>query len=105
MYLIKHVSKDKHLLTSYDIEPKDRQNFNSVEKICNEKVYSSLSDHVPGSEGTILFLKSLNYTLYSHLDKSMETAEKVYKSWYTVYFFYSIVEIVADRIEVHVKVT
>lgn len=37
-YLLKNVSRDKHLLTTYDVEPKDKQNFNSVEKICCDSV-------------------------------------------------------------------
>lgn len=87
MYLIKTVSKDKHLLTRYDIEPKDRQNFNSVEKICSEKVCDSLLKYVPGCEGTAMFLKCLNYTLYSYLDTTMISAERIYKNWYGLFFF------------------
>lgn len=47
-YLLNNVSKDKHLLTNYDVEPKDKQNFHSVEKICSERVQSSLLQYVPG---------------------------------------------------------
>lgn len=77
-YLMQHVSKDKHGLTPYDVEPKDRQNFLSVEKICAERVISCLSEYVPESQGTAMFLKALNYCLYSHLDQSMSSAERVY---------------------------
>lgn len=86
-YLIRSISKDKHLLTSYDIEPKDRQNFQSVEKICSKQVISCLIADVPGSEGTAMFLKALNYCLYSYLDRSMNSAERVYKNWYGLFFF------------------
>lgn len=87
IYLMKTVSKEKHLLTRYDIEPKDRQNFHSVEKICSEKSYSSLLEYVPGSEGTAMLIKCLNYTLYSYLDISMTSAERIYKNWYGLFFF------------------
>lgn len=86
-YLLKNVSKDKHLLTNYDVEPKDKQNFRSVEKICSERVQLCLLQYVPGSEGTAMFLKSLNYTLYSYLDTTMSPAERIYKNWYALFFF------------------
>lgn len=86
-YLIRTVSKDKHLLNATDINPKDRQNFQSVEKICSEKVISYLGLAVPGSEGTAMFLKALNYCLYSYLDQSMRPSERVYKHWYGLFFF------------------
>lgn len=86
-YLMRTVSKDKHLLTASDINPKDRQNFQSVEKICSEKVISYLKIAVPGSEGTAMFLKALNYCLYSYLDQSMSSADRVYKHWYGLFFF------------------
>lgn len=86
-YLIRTVSKDKHLLTATDINPKDRQNFASVEKICSEKVIFYLKQAVPGSEGTVMFLRALNYCLYSYLDQSMSSADRVYKHWYGLFFF------------------
>lgn len=86
-YLLRTVSKDKHLLTVSDINPKDRQNFQSVEKICSAKVISHLKSSVPGSEGTTMFLQSLNYCLNSFLDRSMNSADRVYKHWYGLFFF------------------
>lgn len=53
-YLMRVVSKDKHQLTPSDVDPKDRQNFLSVEKICAERVTSCLTSTVPGSERTAL---------------------------------------------------
>lgn len=34
-----------------------------------------------------MLLKSLSYTLYSYLNVSMSSAERVYKSWYGLFFF------------------
>lgn len=87
IYLLKNISRDKHLLTSYDIEPKDKQNFESVEKICSDKVQAALLQYVPGSEGTAMFLKALNYTLYSYLDVSMSANERIYRNWYGLFVF------------------
>lgn len=59
----------------------------SVEKIISDRVISCLINSVPGSEGTVLFLKALNYCLYSFLDQSMSSAERVYKQWHGLFFF------------------
>lgn len=55
-YLIANVSKDKHCLTPSDIEPKDRQNFKSAEKISSLQVTTLLEEHVPDSKGILLIL-------------------------------------------------
>lgn len=34
-----------------------------------------------------MFLKALNYTLYSYLDKSLTPSDRIYKSWYGLFFF------------------
>lgn len=86
-YLIDNVSKDRHLLTPHLINPKDRQNFASVERICSPSVISCLLEHVPDSEGTATFLKALNYSIYSFIDVAMTPSERVYKMWYAVFFF------------------
>lgn len=85
-YLIQHVSKDKHLLTYSDIEPKDRQNFLSAEKICSEKTIRCLSDYVPESEGTVLYLKMMRSVLNSLSDTDITSEERVYQIWYGVFF-------------------
>lgn len=86
-YVIDHISKDKHLLTPHDIQPKDRQNFHSVEKICAPVVLACLRKYVPDSEGTSMFLKALGFAIHSYLDKSMTPADRVYKIWYAIFFF------------------
>lgn len=50
-------SEDKHKLTESDLNPKDRMNFPSVEKICSSVVTYLMSSNIPESEGTCLFLK------------------------------------------------
>lgn len=53
-YLIKHASKDKHSLTATDIDPKDRQNFGSLEKVLRPNVRELLKENVPDSDGTLV---------------------------------------------------
>lgn len=86
-YLIEIVSKDKHRLTRYDIEPKDRQNVLSAEKICTENVMECLSNYVPGSEGTIIFLKAMRSVFVAFSDDEMRSSERIYHIWYAVFFF------------------
>lgn len=86
-YLIENVSKDKHLLTSYDIEPKDRQNFASAEKLCSEKTMKCLMDYVPGSEATVIYLKAMRNILSAYSDISLQSTERIYRMWSAVFLF------------------
>lgn len=86
-YLIDHVSKDKHLLVRSDIDCKDRQNFLSAEKLCAKKVIKCLTEHVPGSEGTVLYLKAMNSVLSAYLNEDIESSERIFLMWYAVFFF------------------
>lgn len=86
-YLMENVSKDRHLLTPNDVNPKDRQNFHSVEKVCSPKVIACLNQYVPDSEGTAIFLKALNYSIYSFHHIPMSPSERVYKLWYAIFFY------------------
>lgn len=84
-FLVDQISKDKHLLTKTDIEPKDRQNSRSAEKLCHARTRQCLKDYVPGSEGTVIYLKMLNYATSSMLDPKMELEERIRKMWYSVF--------------------
>ncbi|XP_037035540.1 uncharacterized protein LOC119073834 [Bradysia coprophila] len=86
-YLIDHVSKDKHLMVRSDIEPKDRQNFLSAEKICSDKVIQCLIKYVPGSEGTVLYLKAVNRALNAYMNVEITSTERIYMMWCSVFFF------------------
>lgn len=77
-YLIDKVSKDKHGLILYDIEPKDRQNFKSAEKVSNSKIIHLLSTHVPNSEGTILYLRIINNLITAYMDPAISPFERIY---------------------------
>lgn len=86
-YLIENVSKDKHLLTSYDIEPKDRQNYVSAEKICSDNTIKCLIDYVPGSEATVLYLKAMRGVQLAFLDGNLQSTERIYHMWSAVFLF------------------
>lgn len=52
-----------------------------------EKVLSCLEEYVPESEGTAMFLKAVNFSIYSYLDNKLSPADRVYKIWYAIFFF------------------
>lgn len=86
-YLIENVSKDKHLLSFHDIEPNDRQNYPSAEKICSGKTIQCLIDYVPGSDATVTYLKAMQSIRLSYLDSDLNSKERVYHIWKAVFFF------------------
>lgn len=79
------MSKDKHLLSLFDIEPKDKMNLESANKISQESVQKLLLDHIPDSEGTVLYLKVLNYIILSYIDLYLTPLERLSKLWYCVF--------------------
>ena len=55
--LIDIISKDISLLSLSDIEPKDKMNFESANKLSQEYVRKLLLDHIPDSKDIVLYLK------------------------------------------------
>lgn len=84
-YLIDKVSKDKHFLTSTDVEPTDRQNFLSAQKICDQRTQDCLKKYVPGSESTVIYLKVMNAVISSMLDPKMAVNDRISNLWYAVF--------------------
>lgn len=84
-YLIKHVGKDKHMLTASVLNPEDRQNFASVERMCDRKVIDSLRDYVKNSIGTATFLELTRDIIDSFYDKTLSPLGRVRKIWYVVF--------------------
>lgn len=83
--LLDVVSKDKHLLTHNDLNPKDRMNYTSVEKISSNLVKSLLSKHVPGSNATVLYLSLVRHIINAFLDKDIAVVDRVYSIWFSVF--------------------
>lgn len=87
-YLIENVSKDKHLLTMSDINPKDRQNYSSADKICSDTVIKCLIEYVPGCEATVMYLKAMRNLIMAYLDvNNSSSSELIYRMWCAVFFF------------------
>lgn len=80
-YLIDKVSKDKHFLTSTDIEPLDRQNFLSAQKLCDQRTRDCLKKYVPGTESTVMYLKLMNAAITPMLDPKMTVCNRMLRIW------------------------
>lgn len=83
--LLKH-SKEKHGLVYSDIDPQDRQNFGSLEKIMHPRVISMLQNEIIYSEATVIYLKICEQITSSLISKDMSPIDRVYTLWNAVYF-------------------
>lgn len=86
-YLIENVSKDKHGLNRTDIDPKDRQNFLSAKKICSNNTSRCLEEFVPGSEGTVMYLKAMKHVETAFMELNVKSSDRIYSIWYSVFFY------------------
>lgn len=84
-FLKDHFPKDQHRLTRTALNPVDRQNFESVLKLCDSAVIDLLKKHVKNSEATVMFLNLLKNYIDSYLSISLSPLEKVQKIWYSMF--------------------
>lgn len=83
--LLDRFSKDHHLLTASVLNPLDRQNFQSVMRICDNRVINLLKKKVPRSEGTVKFLEILQNIIQSYMDQSLLPLQRINKIWYSIF--------------------
>lgn len=84
--LINSAPKIIHGLTIGDINPKDRQNYVSYEKITSERVRNALSNHVARSDGTIKYLEKCHQITSSFMQYDLMPLERVYRIFNAVFF-------------------
>lgn len=84
-YLVETVSKDKHLLTSWDLKGEDKMNYTAGEKMCSSSVINNLKQ-IANTDGTIAYLNIMRYIIISFLNKSTSLSDRVYYMWYSVFF-------------------
>lgn len=68
-------TKLDHGLTKSDINPKDRQNFNSCIKLISDDVINLLNDSMD-TNGTVVYLKLLKMIVKAYIDKSTTIKER-----------------------------
>lgn len=83
--LLNKVSKEVHGLVMSDICPQDRQNFNSLEKLMDDRVIKALILHIPDSEATVLFLKLCKEVTSCFMDPSLSHLERIQRACHSVF--------------------
>lgn len=83
--LLNMFSKDRHMLTASILSPTDRQNFNSVLRMCDVKVVSLLRDNIKNSQATVIFIQMLRDIIDSYMDQSLTPLQRVRKLWYSLF--------------------
>lgn len=84
-YLVENYPKDKHRLTNSVLNPIDRQNFQSVQRICDPELILLLKQHVHGSEATVKFLELIKNFIDSFMDMTLTPTERIDKMWYSIF--------------------
>lgn len=84
-HLLSKFNKDQHCLTETTINPVDRQNFDSVLRICHPQVISLLEKHVPDSNATIVFLNIMRNSIDALTKAGIEPLERIELSWYPLF--------------------
>lgn len=84
--LLKTVAKEVHGLVLSDICPDDRQNFESLEKLMDDRVLNAMKAQVADCEGTVMYLTLCKLITSSFLATNLMPIERIYRIWYSVFF-------------------
>lgn len=84
-FIIKYYRKDRHELSNSTLNPVDKQNFKSVEKMYNEKVLRLLTMCVQNSRATVQYLEMIRDIIDAFRDQTLAPEERVRKIWYRVF--------------------
>jgi len=77
------LGKDVHSLREKDLNHKDKQNFNAVERIVK---VAHLLAQFPEALATQHYIKVIECAIDSYLDKSLSPLERIEKAWYALFF-------------------
>lgn len=83
--LRENIQKDQHRLTKTILNPIDRQNFSSVERMCDQKVIDLLKQHVGNSAGTVKFLEIIQNVIDAFMNKSLSPENRLKNMWYSIF--------------------
>lgn len=79
--LIQIFEKDKHQLTISVLNPDDKQNFEYVIRMCDQRVTKLLTDHVEDSQATVLYSNMVQNILEVFLDQNLTPLQRIQKIW------------------------
>lgn len=77
--------KDQHRLTPTVLNREDKQNFESVLRLCDESVIQLLKSGIPGSEATVKFLQIMRDVIDAYRDKDLTPLQRIEKIWNAVF--------------------
>ena len=78
--------KEQHNLRSRDLNHEDRQNFEAIVRIIDEKVLALLSEFAD-AKGTKYYLKATQSIIESFMDKNMAPLQRIEEAWFALLFF------------------
>lgn len=84
--LVKNVQKSVHGLSQIDVCPIDRMNYNSFEKITNDRVIEALQKYIKLSDATVQYLKVCRDATSSFLSVDLNPEERIFKIWHSLFF-------------------
>ncbi|CAF1318994.1 unnamed protein product [Rotaria sordida] len=86
IYMINNYSKLDHSLVLSDVNPKDRQNYSSTEKISNDNVLILL-EQIPNSLGLNIYLQAIRSVRLAYIEKDTNILDRIYHAWTSVFIF------------------
>lgn len=78
-------TKDQHRLTATVLNREDKQNFESVLRICDESVIELLKSSIPGSEATVKFLQITRDVIDAYRNTDLAPLQRIEKIWNAVF--------------------
>ncbi|KAK3917225.1 Protein FAM218A [Frankliniella fusca] len=86
-FMMENTSKDQHKLADEDINPKDRMNFKSAEKLFSKTVTTLMQLSKSESKGTCVFLDMANAVTEAFLDRKLEPLDRIEMLWKATFFY------------------
>lgn len=84
-YVRRNFSRSEHMMCASTLNPVDRQNFKSVQTMCDKKVSSLLRKFVPNSEGTAKYLEMMRDVIDAFMNPDLTAIERIEKMWYSLF--------------------
>lgn len=84
--LVKNVQKSVHGLSQSDVCPEDRMNFDSFQKITDDRVIVALAQNVENSEATIQYLKVCQGITSCFLELDLAPTDRIIRMYRGLYF-------------------
>ena len=81
-------SKIRHGLVYSDVRPRDRQNFSSCQKVCQETVFGMLKtmeDSIPNTKGIYVYLKLIECVILAYCENGLSLMERLHYAWMAVF--------------------